>query len=311
MSSDQSNTMSAPLRRAPTSGAPPRRRQIPRPQSSWRQASHSPDGKGEFCIPAVSSHQSFLDTITAHYAGAHSAGPVRWFRTTESATVTLVVRGGYPADGIAQLLDGMPPEVDEVLVLGADTGTPITLGGRLDVRVDPGRGVTDARGALAAATGDIIVVVDAGGGLAPREIRHLLHFLTNGYDFVKGSRFVCGGASAELTGLRRLGNRCVLAVFHCLYRSAITDLCYLSCAFHRRDLERLGPETLGEDLGAELTLRALRAGLRIAEIPISEQPQPRHKSSGRVFRDGARVLKTIIRMHGSAHRGAPGISAAA
>ena len=50
-----------------------------------------------------------------------------------------------------------------------------------------------------AATGDIIVMMDADGSMAPQEIRHYVHFLTNGYDFVKGSRFIGGGGSLDIT----------------------------------------------------------------------------------------------------------------
>ena len=50
-----------------------------------------------------------------------------------------------------------------------------------------------------AATGDIIVMMDADGSMAPQEIRHYLHFLRNGYDFVKGSRFIGGGGSLDIT----------------------------------------------------------------------------------------------------------------
>jgi hypothetical protein len=34
--------------------------------------------------------------------------------------------------------------------------------------------------------------------MAPVEIRHNLHFLTNGYDFVKGSRFTAGDGSLDI-----------------------------------------------------------------------------------------------------------------
>ncbi len=87
-----------------------------------------------------------------------------------------------------------------------------------------------------AATGDIIVMMDADGSMAPQEIRHFLHFLNNGYDFVKGSRFIAGGGSLDITAFRRMGNRFLLGVFNRLYGGDLTDLCYGFCAFHRRYL---------------------------------------------------------------------------
>jgi hypothetical protein len=96
-----------------------------------------------------------------------------------------------------------------------------------------------------AATGDIIVMMDADGSMAPQETRRYLHFLTNGYDFVKGSRFIAGGGSLDITTFRRLGNRFLLTVFNTLCGAAITDLCYRFCAFRRRYLELLALSTTG------------------------------------------------------------------
>lgn len=271
------------------------RRRVPRSVSSWR--SLPADVPAEFPIPVSSAQQSYLDTITAYYSGTESAAQVRWFRSTESATVTLIVRCSCGICDIGRVLDGMPAEVDEVLLVGGCAGSgPVVLAGCPDIRtIDPAGSNGGARAALAAATGDIIVMVDTDGGIDPREIRHLLHFLGNGYDFVKGSRFICGGRSAGHTGLRRLGTRCLLTVFRRLHRTNISDLCYLACAFPRRELDRLGLPGAATDVGAELTLSAVRSGLRIAEVPIVELARGTRKSNLCALRDGMRVLRMIVR----------------
>ena len=46
--------------------------------------------------------------------------------------------------------------------------------------------------------------------MSPREINHYLHFLANDYDFVKGSRFISGGTSLDITRFRSLGNKALL-----------------------------------------------------------------------------------------------------
>ena len=61
-----------------------------------------------------------------------------------------------------------------------------------------GKGSASGTGFFAAA-GDIIVMIDADGSMSPQEISHYLHFLANGYDFVKGSRFIGGGGSLDIT----------------------------------------------------------------------------------------------------------------
>jgi hypothetical protein len=150
-----------------------------------------------------------------------------------------------------------------------------------------------------AASGDIIVMMDADGSMAPQEIRHYLHFLANGFDFVKGSRFISGGGSLDITWFRRLGNRFLLAVFNTLYDAELTDLCYGFCAFHRRYLEHLALAATGFEIEAEMVVRAMQGGLRIAEVPSLELPRRAGKSNLHAIRDGMRVLRTVLRGHRS------------
>jgi hypothetical protein len=94
-----------------------------------------------------------------------------------------------------------------------------------------------------------------------------------------------------------MGNRFLLAVFNSLYDAALTDLCYGFCAFHRRYLETLALTATGFEIEAEMTVRAMKAGLRIAEVPSLEMPRRSGKSNLHAIRDGVRVLNTVWRGH--------------
>ena len=59
---------------------------------------------------------------------------------------------------------------------------------------------------FAAATGDVIVMFDADGSADPAEIPAFVRALVAGADFAKGSRFVRGGGSDDITLLRKTGN---------------------------------------------------------------------------------------------------------
>ena len=148
-----------------------------------------------------------------------------------------------------------------------------------------------------------VVMMDADGSMAPQEIPHYLHFLNNGYDFVKGSRFVAGGGSLDITRLRTLGNRFLLGVFNSLYDTHLTDLCYGFCAFHRRYLDHLKLSATGFEIEAEMVAAAMRAGLRIAEVPSMEMPRRSGKSNLRAVRDGTRVLQAVLDAHSSEKSG--------
>jgi glycosyltransferase involved in cell wall biosynthesis len=225
--------------------------------------------------------------------------------STKPLTVSLVIPVRNEARNIAWVLEQIADDVSEVILVDGNStdATLITARScRPDIKVVPqegsGKGSALRTGFLAA-TGDIIVMMDADGSMAPQEIRHYLHFLANGYDFVKGSRFIAGGGSLDITTFRRLGNRFLLAVFNSLYDGDLTDLCYGFCAFHRRYLEVLALSSTGFEIEAEMVVRAMQAGLRIAEVPSLELPRRAGKSNLHSIRDGTRVLRTVVRSHRS------------
>lgn len=214
--------------------------------------------------------------------------------------VSLIIPARNEARNIAWVLEQVPDSVSEVILVDGESTDATLITARTcrpDIRVvpqdGPGKGSALRTGFLAA-TGDVIVMMDADGSMAPQEISHFLHFLDNGFDFVKGSRFIPGGGSLDITWFRRLGNRFLLAVFNMLYQSDLTDLCYGFCAFHRRYLDHLALTATGFEIEAEMTVRSLQAGLRIAEVPSLEMPRRAGKSNLNAIRDGVRVLNTVV-----------------
>ena len=216
-------------------------------------------------------------------------------------SVSLVIPVRNEARNIASVLEQIADDVAEIILVDGDS-TDVTLvtarRSRPDVRVvaQQGAGKGSAlRTGFLAATGDIIVMMDADGSMSPSEIPHYVHFLVNGYDFVKGSRFITGGSSLDITWFRSLGNRFLLGVFNSLYHGHLTDLCYGFCAFDRRYLEHLNLSSTGFEIEAEMTVRAMQAGLRIAEVPSLELPRRSGESNLHAIRDGIRVLRTVLR----------------
>lgn len=220
-------------------------------------------------------------------------------------SVSLVIPVRNEGRNIAWVLEQIADDVDEIILVDGESTDSTLITARTyrpDIRVvqqeGPGKGSALRTGFLAAES-DLIVMMDADGSMAPQEIRHYIHFLSNGYDFVKGSRFVGGGGSLDITPFRRLGNRFLLLVFNSVYDADLTDLCYGFCAFNRRYLELLELSATGFEIEAEMTVRAMQAGLRIAEVPSLELPRRYGKSNLRAIRDGIRVLRTVLKGHRS------------
>ncbi len=245
-------------------------------------------------------------TVEAVTAQLPEPSPRRRRRAGKSAwlgSVSLVIPVRNEARNIAWVLEKISDEVDEIILVdGNSTDATLTTARsyRPDIRIVAQQGVgkgSALRTGFMAATGDVIVMMDADGSMEPQEIRHYLHFLANGYDFVKGSRFVCGGGSLDITAFRRMGNRFLLSVFNHLYDADLTDLCYGFCAFHRRYLEHLDLAATGFEIEAEMTVRAIQSGLRVAEVPSLELPRRAGESNLHAIRDGSRVLATVLRHH--------------
>ncbi|WP_329499611.1 glycosyltransferase family 2 protein [Kitasatospora herbaricolor] len=226
-------------------------------------------------------------------------------------TVSLVIPARDEARNIPWVFEQIPRCVDEVLLVdGASVDATITVAKRCLPTVRsvkqsaPGKG-NALRSGFAAATGEYIVMMDADGSMWPGEIPHYLHFLDNGYDFVKGSRCIAGGGSLDLTRIRSLGNRALLAVVNRLYDSRLTDLCYGYCAFRREFLDELNLRSSGFEIEAEMIAHALRSGLRIAEVPSLELPRRSGRSHLHAVSDGRRVLRTLLAERPGARSAAP------
>ncbi len=221
-------------------------------------------------------------------------------RRSDKAEISVVVPTLNEAANLPHVLTRIPDCVDEVvLVDGHSTDDTIAVARmiRPDIRVvvqsGTGKGNALACG-FAAATGDIIVMLDADGSTDPAEIPQFVNALFDGADFAKGSRFAPGGGSADITPLRQAGNRALNGVVNLLYGTGYTDLCYGYNAFWRGCLESMRVDCDGFEVETHINIRIARSGLRVTEVPSHEHERLHGTSNLHPFRDGLRVLRTIV-----------------
>jgi glycosyltransferase involved in cell wall biosynthesis len=241
-----------------------------------------------------------------------SHGSVRGMSASASPTVSVVIPALNEAANLPHVLTRMAPEWEIILADGQSTDETISVARALrpDVRIvlqtGQGKGNALACG-FAAASGDVIVMIDADGSMDPTEIHAFVEAVARSpRTYVKGSRILHNGGSDDLTRIRRAGNWMLVSVVNALFGTKYTDLCYGFIAFWRCDLDRLGFQRTGaglaadehKDLGFEietfLNIRAARAGLRVVEIPSFERSRVNGVSNLRVMRDGFRILRTIL-----------------
>ncbi|MBT8161779.1 glycosyltransferase family 2 protein [Arthrobacter sp. GN70] len=218
-----------------------------------------------------------------------------------AASISVVIPTLNEALNLPWVLRRMPSYVDEVIVVDGrseDLTIDVARALRFDVVVvnelQAGKGAA-MRAGFAAATGDIIVMLDADGSMDPREIGWFVSPLQHDYDFVKGSRYVTGGGSDDLTRLRNLGNRALTRLANRALHCNFSDLCYGYIAFRKECLEILELKSDGFEIETELISRAAQAGLLIAEVPSHELTRISGNSNLQTFHDGWRVLRTLTR----------------
>lgn len=217
-------------------------------------------------------------------------------------TVSVIIPTLNEAFNLPLVLPFLPMDwIDEVILVdGRSTDNTIEVALQLMPSIKiieekrKGKGVA-MRAGYAAATSDIIVLLDADGSNDPREIPGFIKRLMQGADMVKGSRFSVGGGTTDMTLVRKLGNNFLAFVSNLLFSQKYTDLCYGFHAFWRYCLDVLELEKYdGFEIDTGLYLQALRKNLHIVEEPSFEGERFHGSSNLNAVRDGIRVLKTIF-----------------
>ena len=215
--------------------------------------------------------------------------------------VSVVIPALNEAANLPYVLPRVPAWVDEVLLVdgnSTDNTVQVALSLRPDIRVvqQQGRGKGAAlRSGFAAASGDIIVMLDADGSTDPAEMDLFVRVLCNGADFVKASRFMQGGGTADMPIHRQFGNEVLTTLVRLLFGCRFSDLCYGYNAFWARVLPLLELDGDGFEIETMMNVRAVRAGLKVVEMPSFESERVHGEGRLRALPDGWRVLKTIFK----------------
>jgi glycosyltransferase involved in cell wall biosynthesis len=132
--------------------------------------------------------------------------------------VSVVIPTLNEARNLPHVFSKLPPVLHEVIIVdGHSVDDTVATACRLrpDIRIikqnRSGKGNALACG-FAAATGDIIAMVDADGSADPAEIQQFVKALLDGADFAKGTRFVAGGGSSDITRRNQSGRLLICGV---------------------------------------------------------------------------------------------------
>jgi glycosyltransferase involved in cell wall biosynthesis len=231
--------------------------------------------------------------------------PLPYSNSHKQVKVSVVIPAMNEAKNLPHVLPRIPEWVYEVILVdGHSSDNTIEVAQQLlpNIRIvtQEGRGKGAAlRSGFAAAKGEIIVMLDADGSTDPHEIPQYCALLARA-DFVKGSRFLQGGGTADMEFHRKLGNWGFKMAVKLTFGGTFSDLCYGYMAFWTRVLPELNLDCDGFEIETQMSVRALQCGLKIAEVPSFEARRLHGTSNLHALKDGWRVLKTIVK-EGSKH----------
>jgi glycosyltransferase involved in cell wall biosynthesis len=142
-----------------------------------------------------------------------------------------------------------------------------------------------------------VIIMDADRSMSPHEIPALVDALRSGADMVKGSRFLPGGSSEDLSLLRRFGAHLFVGLVNWIWSRHYSDLCYGFLALKADAVRRLHPylTTTNFEIETEMCIKAAKLGLTVAEVPSKELMRFYGRSHLFLVRDGFLILKTILR----------------
>lgn len=228
-----------------------------------------------------------------------------------ASTVSLVVPTFNEELNIGYVLEALPSGIDEIILVDGGS-TDGTVGVAREIIPDitvvqqarRGKGNALVAG-FHTAQCDRIVAIDADGSMDPAEISTFLSAMDAGAEYVRGSRFLPGGGSTDITPLRTMGNQFLNGVANLFFRTGYTDLCYGFNAMTKGSVYALNfPDPFDSSLGrvwgdgfeieTMMSIRAVKAGLRIVEVPSFESNRLNGESNLNTFRDGSRCLRTVI-----------------
>jgi hypothetical protein len=240
---------------------------------------------------------SSVSTLAAG-TGKSETNPV-----AEKARVSVIIPTLNEANNLPLVLPYLPMDwIDEVILVdGRSTDDTVKVAKELlpEIKIilekKRGKGAAMKAG-YAAATGEILVVMDADGSNDPREIPRFVKALQEGADLVKGSRFAPGGGTTDMPLIRRTGNRGLVFISNLLFGQKFTDLCYGFHSFWKHCLGTLDLTDMdGFEIDTCLYLQSAHRKLKVIEVPSFEGYRFYGVGKLQTIPDGWRVLKTIIK----------------
>lgn len=163
-----------------------------------------------------------------------------------------------------------------------------------------GKGASVRHG-ISKASGDFIIIQDADLEYDPNDYSKLLEpILKSGAKIVFGTRLKnyplrIWGEKKTVLPLHLIANKFLSWMVNMLYGSNLTDMetCYK--LFTKEVIEKLNLKSNRFEIEPEITIKSLKLGYEIVEIPIKTKPRNYNEGKKIGFKDGLLAIWTIIK----------------
>ena len=141
---------------------------------------------------------------------------------------------------------------------------------------------------------DVLVMLDADGTYAPKDMLRLLKHLEQGeYDVVTGSRLRGNIQPGAMSRVNWIGNHILTWCAVALYRVFISDICTGYWVFKRSAIQKMSLNSTAFEIEAEMFTSCASEGLKMSEVPISYAPRIGESKLGSIG-DGVRILRKLL-----------------
>lgn len=216
---------------------------------------------------------------------------------------TLVILTRNEIDGVKALIRKIPFEaVDEFFAVDyKSTDGTVEFFKKHQIPVIeqkiPGRGEA-FKIAVNKARGDFLVFFSPDGNENPADIPRLVNLLTNGNDLAIASRFMKNSRNEEddkTLKFRAWANMAFTLAVRLFWGGQVTDTINGYRAIRKSLFKRLNLDAAGFAIEFQMTIRALKVGAKIAEIPTIEGNRIGGESTSYAIPTGIKFIYYLIR----------------
>ncbi len=207
--------------------------------------------------------------------------------------VTAIILAKDEAETIGDVLEGVKPYVDSILVVdGHSSDGTGQLAGQAGAEVisDNGRGKGDAYKVAFQHSGEegVLVFLDGDGSHEPADIPKLVEPIARGdADMTIASRIKAGSDDVDSSFscfVRNVGGMFITMVINLRFRSQITDVLNGYRALRVEVARSLNPAADDFDVEHEMIMKALKRGWKVVDVPSHEYARAGGKSKLPTFR---------------------------